>query len=103
MVSIEHDGSIVFAVECPWASTVEVVGAFEGWHEQRHSMRLDDDGLWRIRLDLKPGEYLFRYLVDGRLWALDAEAHGIRQALGGNRMSRVWRPPGPYDSNSRAA
>ena len=93
MISIEGDGCILFAIECDWARRVELVGAFDAWHLQRHPMRRDAEGMWRIRLKLVPGEHLFRYLINGRSWILDPDAHGSRQSLDGIPMSRVWQPP----------
>jgi len=103
MISIELDGSIVFELDRPDAKRVELVGAFHGWHEQRLPMTRSEDGLWRLRLELDPGEYLFRYLVDERTWALDPAAHGIRRTLDGVPKSRAWRPPLRLDPGALAA
>jgi 1,4-alpha-glucan branching enzyme len=103
MVWIEHDGTVIFSVRIPEAVSVELVGAFDGWHEQRILMQRDDDGLWRLKLTLGAGEHLFRYLVDGSYWILDATAHGTRTTVGGIEMSRIWVPPAAISPDSIAA
>jgi 1,4-alpha-glucan branching enzyme len=103
MVSIEADGTIVFALHQPRARCVEVVGAFDGWHEKRLPMQRGDDGVWRLSLDPGPGTYLFRYLVDGRRWRLDPAAHGTCRSADGRCKSRVWRPPLRLDPDALAA
>jgi 1,4-alpha-glucan branching enzyme len=103
MIWIEHDGTVSFGVRLPGAKSVELVGAFDGWHEQRIPMEPDDDGNWRISLQLCAGEHLYRYLIDGCYWILDAVAHGTRTTADGTEMSRVWVPPTAMSSDSRAA
>lgn len=93
MVSVESGGRLLFAVHAPEAASVLVVGAFTGWHEQRIPLAPYPDGWWRAEIDPGPGEYLFRYLVDGSEWALDPGAHGSRVTVNGMVKSRVWCPP----------
>lgn len=103
MVSIEADGTIAFAIHEPRARRVELVGAFDGWHERRLPMRLGEDGVWRLRFDPGPGASLFRYLVDGRRWRLDPAAHGTCRGVDGRCKSRLWRPPLRLDPDALAA
>ncbi len=103
MVSIEMDGRITFTIHRPEARKVELVGAFDGWHEQRIAMRPAGDGWWRVEIDPGPGEYLFRYLMDGKHWLLDESAHGDFLAGDGSEKSRVWRPPLRLDPDTLAA
>jgi 1,4-alpha-glucan branching enzyme len=103
MVGIELDGRIVFTLHDLGAERVEVVGAFDGWGEQRLPMEPTGDGWWRLAIDPGPGSYLFRYLVDGTRWVLDGTAHGTCQAADGTVKSRLWRPPLRQDPDSLAA
>lgn len=103
MILIEHDGTVTFRVRLPGATSVELVGAFDGWHEQRIPMELDADGCWHLTLTLCAGEHLYRYLIDGCYWILDAVAHGTRTTADGIEMSRVWVPPAAISPDSIAA
>jgi 1,4-alpha-glucan branching enzyme len=102
MVVIELDGRIVFTFRKPDADSVEIVGAFDGWEEQRLAMNPVGGGHWRLTIDPGPGTYLFRYLVDGREWLLDETAHGSCETADGEIKSRLWRPP-LQDPDSLAA
>ena len=103
VVSIEEDGGILFTVGIPEARSVEIVGAFDGWHEERHAMAPSGDGVWAARLDPGPGSFLFRYLVDGRAWVVDEEAHGLVVAADGWEKSRVYQPPTDRSPDAMAA
>ena len=103
MISIEPDGSVTFSVRIPSANSVELVGAFAGWSDERIPMERGDDGRWTARIDPGPGEHLFRYHVDGTRWVIDDEAHGISISDEASPRSRLWRPPGRIDPDSIAA
>lgn len=95
MLTLDDDGTLTLTVSLPGARRIEVVGTFEGWHEQHLPMEQIDEGVWRLRLVPPPGEHLFRYLVDDQYWLLDGSAHGSRLSVRGYEMSRVWVPPTP--------
>ena len=103
MVSVEANGTIVFTTRQPKAEQVELVGAFDSWHEKRLPMQRGEDGLWRLTVNLGSGEHLFRYLLNGCRWVLDESAHGIRIAADGSERSRVWCPPLALDPDNLAA
>ena len=93
MLSIESNGTLVFSFRLPGAQRVEVVGAFGGWRLESYDMRLDPEGCWRLELHPGPGEFLFRYRIDGSHYILENSAHGTRTSVLGVEMSRVWMPP----------
>ena len=103
MVYIEADGRLILAIDLPEARQVEVVGTFTGWHEQRLPMTVDENGRWHLELTPASGEVLFRYLVDGEYWLLDATAHGTRTNNQGQEVCRVWMPPTRIEPDSIAA
>lgn len=103
MVHIESDGRLILTIDLPEAMSVQVVGTFTGWHEQRLPMTRDQDGRWRIELTPASGHVLFRYLVDDKYWLLDGSAHGTHTNATGEEMSRVWVPPTRIDPDTIAA
>jgi chromosome partitioning protein len=65
------DGSMLFRVHAPSASTVELAGDFNGWNPQTGPMRRDGAfGDFELRLPLTPGRYQYRIVVDGK-WRPD--------------------------------
>ena len=47
------------------AKKVNLTGDFNGWDEDSLPMEHRDDGHWHLEMTLKPGDYQFKYLVDG--------------------------------------
>lgn len=82
MVTQEADGTLEFAFYRPGARTVRVAGDFNLWDPTRHELAPYDgpngeDGWWRLRTQLAPGEYRFKYVVDGHHWETDFAAYGV--------------------------
>lgn len=79
----------------PNADHVHVVGDFNHWRAST-PMKRQKDGSWRASVDLEPGEYEFRYLVDGNMWVNDEAADGYRMGPFGadNSVVQVAAPEG---------
>ena len=60
---------IIFSFSAPEAQNVSLVGNFNNW-DYTKTMKKDKDGLWTSRVDLEPGKYEYRFLVDGE-WRND--------------------------------
>ena len=58
-----------FSLAAPGASSVVLVGEFTPWEGQTIKLRQQSEGMWQgeveMELELKPGEYRYRFLVDG--------------------------------------
>jgi chromosome partitioning protein len=54
------------------AENVYVVGEFNQWAMDETSRLVKDNGVWKRRVDLKPGLYKYRFVVDGK-WTQDPE------------------------------
>jgi chromosome partitioning protein len=64
---------ILFMLNAPNAQNVYLTGEFTGW--SREGIRMEKDvrtGLWRAVLHLEPGEYEYRFIVDG-VWIKDPD------------------------------
>ena len=62
---------VLFTLDSPRATNVSVTGEFTNWSREGVPMAQDDeDGFWKIVLDIQPGEYEYRYIVDG-VWIRD--------------------------------
>jgi 1,4-alpha-glucan branching enzyme len=57
------------------ATTVTLVGDFNGWDPVTMPLKRHKNGSYRLVLDLpRDREYQFRYLIDGNCWENDWEA-----------------------------
>ena len=67
--------------QAPHATTVAVAGTFNGWQPQ--SLEREPGGAWALELDLEPGIYEYRFLIDGD-WHDDPDnVSRIPNAFGG--------------------
>jgi 1,4-alpha-glucan branching enzyme len=64
---------IQFVFQGDGAKSVKLAGAFTDWEKGAVEMVKAKDGKWSIILKLAPGEYQYKFLVDGE-WALDPAA-----------------------------
>ncbi|MBD3299384.1 MAG: glycoside hydrolase [candidate division Zixibacteria bacterium] len=73
--------SVMFTLDAPLGSTVSISGSFNDWTPQ--AMTKGGDGVWRITVQLAPGTYEYRFLVDEE-WRDDPNnARKNLNALGG--------------------
>jgi len=63
-------GGIRFAIEAPHAQEVRVTGQFTGWSYDGLPLDRDDEGVWTCTIEVPPGAYEYRFIVDG-VWVKD--------------------------------
>ena len=61
---------ILFSIYEPQAHEVAVVGDFNTWDRALHPMKSDGNGLWQKVMLLPPGQYEYKFIVDGQ-WRID--------------------------------
>lgn len=62
---------VLFTLDAPEAERVAVTGEFTNWSREGIPMTKDPGtGVWRAVVDVGPGEYEYRFIVDGR-WIRD--------------------------------
>ena len=67
---------------------VFLVGTFNDWSPKSHRMRKLRDGTFRRRLTIAPGQYQYKFVVDGT-WTVDPDlADRMRSAQGARNA--VW-------------
>ena len=63
-------GGIEFSYRDPAARQVSWAGEFNGWSANATRFLLGEDGVWRVVVDLGPGEHEYKFVVDGN-WVAD--------------------------------
>lgn len=62
---------VQFTLNAPAAAEVLVTGEFTNWSRQGVRLERDGrDGLWKATVEIAPGEYEYRFIVDG-VWIRD--------------------------------
>ncbi|MCD4690555.1 glycogen-binding domain-containing protein, partial [bacterium] len=67
------DGGIEFTYYDPYAASVSLAGIFNNWNMNDDPMTLGDDGVWRTVIDLEPGAYEYKLVVNGSQWVADPD------------------------------
>jgi len=63
--------AVVFVTLYPRANSVQIAGDFNNWQPEQHIMeKLGDSGVWQTQMELNPGRYRYRLVVDGQ-WQQD--------------------------------
>ena len=65
-----------FEYTAPKAGAVAIAGSFNDWRP--HAMEQEVSGIWFAELQLGPGRYEYRFIIDGR-WVEDPQA--LEQAI----------------------
>jgi len=61
-----------FTFLAPEAQSVQLAGDFNSWDTNTHPLKKASNGLWKRTLNLSPGRYEYRFLVDGQ-WHNDPQ------------------------------
>ena len=62
---------VLVSSQATGARSVSVVGDFNGWAPAENPMTLHEDGIWRTEVRLRPGEFQYKFVVDGTRWVPD--------------------------------
>ncbi|MDP7422880.1 MAG: metallophosphoesterase [bacterium] len=66
---------IEFRLRAPEASSVGWASEVNKWKPAAHPLTGPDrDGIWKVTVELYPGIYQYKYVVDGTRWVLDPSA-----------------------------
>lgn len=65
-----HEKALASAMRRGSVRNVAIVGDFNGWNPDHDWLERGQDGIYRLRMRLKPGEYSYQLIVDGN-WILD--------------------------------
>ena len=71
------------------AQSAALLGDFNLWSPAAHPLERAEDGSLGVTVALGPGDYRFRYLVDGERWINDESADGVVPNLFGTADSIV--------------
>lgn len=85
--------TIEFVYYDPGATSVFVAGTFNDWSPTATPMLKFDTGIWARRISLAPGDYEYRFIIDG-VWIPDPRAEQMTlNAYGGlNSIVSVKSP-----------
>ena len=78
----EFLGLTAFILKAPQAKSVYVTGSFNDWSLDESCRMSNNDGVWSLKVDLKPGTYKYQFIVDGKWQEDPANASIERNSFG---------------------
>jgi enterochelin esterase-like enzyme len=93
--------TVQFSLRAPQAQQVFLAGEMTDWDKGKRAMSRDADGVWRLSVDLAPGQWIYKFVVDGQ-WVHDpATAEHDADGRGGQH-SFVFVGEGPWTAPAAA-
>jgi 1,4-alpha-glucan branching enzyme len=71
-----------FQLQAPQAKRVLVTGDFISWDEKGITLKKSRTGTWKTSLNLKPGRYEYKFIVDGQWWNDPTNSNTVTNSLG---------------------
>ncbi|MFN6991248.1 MAG: glucodextranase DOMON-like domain-containing protein [Fervidobacterium sp.] len=93
---IEDNLYVVIRFYKPEAKYVFIAGNFNNWSMSDTECYSSGDGWWEAVLELSPGVYQYKFVVDGKDWVYDPNAFAyVDDGFGGkNGIFEVWKEDG---------
>jgi len=77
-----------FRLYAPQARQVSLAGSFNSWNTKTLSAKKDSRGNWAAKVNLKPGRYEYKFLVDGS-WLNDPNCRSYIPNAFGSQNSLI--------------
>jgi 1,4-alpha-glucan branching enzyme len=75
---------VTVELDAPFATAVYISGQFNDWAADADAMTKGDDDIWRITLTLAPGQYEYKFVVDGTWMEDPNNPDSVADPFGGN-------------------
>ena len=85
----EQAVTVTMKLHAPEAHHVAVAGTFNKWKVDANVLTKQENGVWTISIPLKPGEYSYMFVVDGKAWVTDPNAETYSDDGFGNKNAVV--------------
>lgn len=73
---------VEFQLNAPQASKVTLTGSFNSWSTNGIRMLKGKNGVWKANVNLKPGRYEYKFIVDGQWWTDPANKNTSTNSYG---------------------
>lgn len=68
---VYEGGKVVFRFKAPEATSVFLAGTFNNWSTTATPMKKKENGIWEVALELGPGRYEYKFVINGTTWKED--------------------------------
>jgi 1,4-alpha-glucan branching enzyme len=78
-----------FTIHAPGAANVALAGDFTSWELDPKPMKKEKQGIWSVSLNLQPGRYEYKFIVDGQWWEDPGAKEKAPNDFGGFNSVRI--------------
>jgi len=78
----EFLSATAFCLKAPEAKSVYVTGSFNDWSLDESCRMTNNEGVWVLKVNLKPGVYKYQFIVDGKWQGDPANSNIERNSFG---------------------
>jgi len=75
---------VTVELDAPFATAVYISGQFNDWAADADPLTKGDDDIWRVTLTLAPGQYEYKFVVDGTWMEDPGNPDSVADPFGGN-------------------
>lgn len=80
---------ILFTYKNKYALSVNLAGSFNNWNTESTPMIVNEYDVWAVVVPLPPGEYEYKYVVDGGTWVTDPINPAISRSGDNNSLIKI--------------
>ncbi|MDD5772521.1 MAG: glycogen-binding domain-containing protein [bacterium] len=73
---------VLFLLNAPDAKEVLLTGDFNSWKEAGLKMEKGNNGEWSTEVNLEPGRYEYKFIVDGQWWTDPLNTSTVTNSVG---------------------
>ncbi|MFH1259426.1 MAG: isoamylase early set domain-containing protein [Elusimicrobiota bacterium] len=92
---VQKKRHILFQYRNSRPKTVSIVGNFNRWDPKAHPMIKGKNNSWEVMIKLDPGEYFYKYVVDGRTIRDPNNPNFVDDGQGGKNSMLIVKPLSP--------
>ncbi len=70
---VKTAGGWLFTLDAPQAASVALAGSFNDWSTTADPLKKGENGVWSIVKSLDPGDYQYKFVVNGSEWKPDPD------------------------------
>ena len=96
-----HGRKVEFVLPAPEEKEVYLAGEFNGWDPQSLPMVRDEGGAWEAEMELLPGRYEFKPLMDGA-WREDVSCRVMIAAISFKLILDLEKVSNPFGTQNFA-
>ncbi len=74
---------VVFKLKASFAKSISIAGDFNNWNREANPFILNTQGIWEARILLSPGEYVYKFITDGKKWVINPASEYVDDPIRG--------------------